>query len=80
MILTPSSESLTKHFVPPVPIPPGYVVQHIGKTGKDVLWIAFVVFVVATLLMGVMAIRHEKRHRLFHWLFIMVAIVASVGS
>lgn len=62
------------------PTSPEILVQHIGKYGKDVFWVAFVISVLATLLMGVLAVRRAKGHRLFHFLFILVAVVASVGS
>lgn len=64
---------------PHVPFPVPIVIQQIGKTGIDVLWIAFVIYVLATLFMGILARRHERRHRVFHLLLIFVTVFASLS-
>ena len=61
----------------PSPEPVPYL-SHIGKGGKDALWVGFVLFLVSTMVIAVMASRLDKKHRAFHLLTMLITSIAAV--
>lgn len=57
------------------------IVQHLAATnvGQNALWTFFVLFTLGLLGVGIMALRVEKRARLFHWLSAAVLATAMVS-
>ncbi|KAF8524560.1 hypothetical protein BU17DRAFT_63127 [Hysterangium stoloniferum] len=60
----------------PEPIP---YLSHIDRYGINTLWIGFVIFLVATILMMGMAVRHDRRHRTFHLITMVITLVATLS-
>ncbi|KAF8520676.1 hypothetical protein JB92DRAFT_3111642 [Gautieria morchelliformis] len=69
-------------WVQPPTIPghrPVPYLSHVGKGGKDALWVGFVVFLVSTLVVAVMMARQQKKYRGFHLLTMLVAGIATLS-
>jgi hypothetical protein len=71
------------HGHPPPTIPgptkPVPFLWHIEKSGQDALWAGFVVFLVSTLLIAVLASRLHVKHRAFHLLTMLITGIAAVS-
>lgn len=76
--LSPSFNGWKKPPTIPGPSEPPPYFSHIGKEGKDALWVGFVVFLASTMIIAVMASRQQKRHRVFYVLTMLITSIAAV--
>lgn len=62
---------------PDVPQEPYF--SHITRSGKDALWVAFVIFTASNLIIAMLAARYERKHRIFHYTNMLITGVAAVS-
>ncbi|KAF8574797.1 family A G protein-coupled receptor-like protein [Ramaria rubella] len=62
----------------PTPEPVPYY-SHVTQHGQDALWIGFIVFLLSTMVIGVMASRLDLKHRVFHVLLFLITAISCLS-
>lgn len=75
-----TSVSSATHVNPiPTKIPVGPVVQTIGKTGMNTLWVVFIIMLISTIVFAALSFRVPVQKRLFHILTAFITAFAAVS-